>query len=46
MQAIAGLDFPAIMGFTLLAAVVYASINLLVDVLIGAIDPRTRSQRK
>lgn len=45
MQAIAGLDFPAIMGFTLLAAVVYASINLLVDVLIGVIDPRTRSQR-
>lgn len=45
MQAIAGLDFPAIMGFTLLAAIVYASINLVVDILIGVIDPRTRSVR-
>ena len=42
MQAIAGLDFPAIMAFTLFTSALYALANLLVDLLNLAIDPRAR----
>ncbi len=38
----ASLDFPAVMGVTLLAGLVYALINLAVDLLYAAIDPRIR----
>jgi peptide/nickel transport system permease protein len=43
LEAVAGLDFPAIMGFTLLAAIFYAAANLLVDLLYGVLDPRMRT---
>ena len=36
------LDLPAIMGVSLVVAVVYIAMNLLVDVLYGFIDPRIR----
>lgn len=36
------LDLPAILGVSLVVAVVYISVNLLVDVLYGVIDPRIR----
>ncbi|GGM13978.1 ABC transporter permease [Nakamurella endophytica] len=36
------LDLPAIMGVSVVVAVVYIVINLLVDVLYGVIDPRIR----
>ncbi len=36
------LDLPAIMGVSLVVAVVYIAMNLLVDVLYGVIDPRIR----
>ncbi len=36
------LDFPAIMGATILIALVYSVMNLLVDVTYGIIDPRVR----
>jgi peptide/nickel transport system permease protein len=36
------LDLPAIMGVSLFVAVVYITINFLVDVLYGIIDPRIR----
>lgn len=36
------LDLPAIMGVSVVVAAVYISINLLVDVLYGVIDPRIR----
>ncbi|MET3805805.1 peptide/nickel transport system permease protein [Nakamurella sp. UYEF19] len=36
------LDLPAIMGVSLVVAVVYIGLNLLVDVLYGVIDPRIR----
>lgn len=42
LEAIAGLDFPAIMGFTLLAAVFYTIANQLVDLVYGLLDPRLR----
>jgi peptide/nickel transport system permease protein len=34
------LDFPAVMGVTLIAGLTYAAINLLVDVLYAVFDPR------
>ncbi len=42
LEAIAGLDFPAIMGFTLLAALFYTLANQLVDASYGLLDPRLR----
>ena len=36
------LDLPAIMGVSLVVAIVYIVMNLLVDVLYGVIDPRIR----
>lgn len=36
------LDYPALLGVTLVVAVVYVSINLVVDVLYGLLDPRIR----
>jgi peptide/nickel transport system permease protein len=36
------LDLPAIMGVSLFVAIVYISINFVVDVLYGVIDPRIR----
>jgi peptide/nickel transport system permease protein len=35
-----GLDFPAVMGVTLVAGLAYALVNLLVDVLYAVFDPR------
>jgi peptide/nickel transport system permease protein len=36
------LDLPAIMGVSLFVALIYISINFLVDILYGVIDPRLR----
>lgn len=36
------LDYPAVMGLTLISALVYMTVNLVVDLLYGAIDPRIR----
>lgn len=41
-QASIELDLPAIMGVSLFVAVVYVTINFVVDVLYGVIDPRLR----
>lgn len=40
VQSIVALDFPAILGVSLLVAVVYVGINTAVDLLYGVIDPR------
>jgi len=42
IDAIAGRDFPLIQGNVLFAAVTYVLVNLVVDVLYAAIDPRIR----
>jgi len=34
------LDFPAIMGVTLVVAVVYVVVNLMVDISYAVLDPR------
>ncbi|HET6318196.1 MAG TPA: ABC transporter permease subunit, partial [Chloroflexota bacterium] len=38
-----GVDFPAVMGVTLLAAVVYTLANLVVDLSYSWLDPRIRN---
>ncbi|HEX9118824.1 MAG TPA: ABC transporter permease [Anaerolineae bacterium] len=42
-QSAIGLDFPAVMGVALLAAVVYAVVNLLVDLTYFWLDPRIQN---
>lgn len=42
VDSIFALDFPAIMGFTLLAAVIVQTMNLLVDISYVFLDPRIR----
>jgi peptide/nickel transport system permease protein len=41
-QAARNLDFPAIIGVSILIAVNYVVINLVVDILYGILDPRVR----
>lgn len=41
-QSAATLDFPAIMGITLIVALVYLLLNLLIDVSYALLDPRVR----
>ena len=41
-EAITGRDYVVIQGFTLLIAVFYVLVNLLVDVSYGFLDPRVR----
>lgn len=41
-QAAGNLDFPGIVGVSLLIALNYAVINLVIDILYGVIDPRVR----
>jgi peptide/nickel transport system permease protein len=43
-QASSTLDFPAIMGVSLLIAFIFTVINLIVDVLYHVIDPRLRTR--
>ncbi|WP_066902868.1 ABC transporter permease [Millisia brevis] len=42
--AISGADYPVLQGFILLIALVYALVNLAVDVSYGLIDPRLRTR--
>jgi peptide/nickel transport system permease protein len=41
-NAAVGLDVPAIAGVSIFVALVYVTINFVVDVLYGVIDPRIR----
>jgi peptide/nickel transport system permease protein len=42
VQSITALDFPAIMGFTVVASTAYVLLNLLIDLLYMALDPQIR----
>jgi len=42
IEAIVGRDYPVVQGLVLLAALIYAFMNLLVDVLYTYVDPRVR----
>ena len=41
-RSAAALDFPAIMGITLVVSATYLLVNLLVDISYAALDPRVR----
>ncbi len=43
VNAVFNLDFPVIMGFTVVASAFYVTVNLLVDIAYTLIDPRMRS---
>jgi peptide/nickel transport system permease protein len=42
VEAAANLDYPAVLGTTLLIAVIYIFVNLTVDILYSFVDPRIR----
>ncbi len=42
VQSISARDYPAVQGCILLIAITYVSMNLLIDVLYGVLDPRIR----
>lgn len=42
IKAVQSLDFPVVMGVTLMVAAVFVVINILMDLLYAAIDPRIR----
>jgi peptide/nickel transport system permease protein len=42
VTAINNMDFPAIMGVTLLVSVIYVMVNLVVDLLYAVFDPRIK----
>jgi len=42
INAVQTLDFPVVMGATLIIAIIFILVNILVDVLYAAIDPRVR----
>jgi len=44
-QSVKGLDFPMIIGVSILIATNYAIINILIDIMYGIIDPRVRYDR-
>lgn len=46
VQSITNRDYPMVQGYVLVMAVVYVLINLLVDLLHGAIDPRVRARMR
>ncbi|MBH9994609.1 MULTISPECIES: ABC transporter permease [Bartonella] len=43
VDSILSLDFPAIMGFTLVVCVAYVFVNLIVDLIYMLVDPRIRN---
>ena len=42
VEAINNFDFPALIGYVLIAAFFYSAANLIVDVLYAFLDPRIR----
>jgi peptide/nickel transport system permease protein len=42
IKAVQSLDFPVVMGATLVIAIIFIIINIFVDVLYAAVDPRIR----
>ena len=42
INAVYNLDFPVVMGATLLVAAIFVIVNMFVDILYAAIDPRVR----
>jgi ABC-type dipeptide/oligopeptide/nickel transport system permease component len=45
VDAVRGRDYSVVMGITVLTSVVVVLANMLVDILYGILDPRTREAR-
>jgi oligopeptide transport system permease protein len=45
VQAVTSRDYSVVMGITVLTSVVIVVANLIVDILYGILDPRTRDAR-
>ena len=43
VSAAVKLDYPALLGVTLVVAIIYVLVNLIVDIIYGLLDPRIRS---
>ena len=46
LNSIARRDFAVIQGVVLVVTLMYVTINLVIDLLYGAVDPRVRLERK
>ncbi|MCA1554935.1 MAG: ABC transporter permease, partial [Chloroflexi bacterium] len=44
VQSIEGRDYPVVQGFTIIVAVIFATVNILVDLSYAYLDPRIRVQ--
>jgi len=44
VRAAVNLDYPAIQGGTLVIAMIYIVVNMVVDILYGVLDPRVRHE--
>jgi peptide/nickel transport system permease protein len=42
IKAVQSLDFPVVMGSTLIVALIFILINIFVDILYAVVDPRIR----
>jgi ABC-type dipeptide/oligopeptide/nickel transport system permease component len=45
VTSVSGRDYSTVMGITVLLAILIIVANLVVDILYGYLDPRTREQR-
>jgi peptide/nickel transport system permease protein len=43
-EAITGRDYVVVQGLTLIIALIYVTVNLLVDISYGFLDPRVRAR--
>ncbi|MBQ6857168.1 MAG: ABC transporter permease, partial [Lachnospiraceae bacterium] len=46
IQSIQGRDIPGVMGTIILFALIFACVNLVVDLIYGFLDPRIKAQYK
>ena len=46
IQSIQGRDIPGVMGCIILFALIFACVNLIVDLIYGFLDPRIKAQYK
>ena len=46
IQSIQGRDIPMVLGCVIMFSMMFAIVNLIVDVLYGFVDPRIKSQYK
>jgi peptide/nickel transport system permease protein len=43
VQAVLGRDFPVVQGAVIMGAAIFLSVNVIIDLLYGFVDPRLRA---